>query len=86
MLGFSHFMYGLPVWSPSLSVNLLHRIIHLHNHEVRIYMTVGLHKYDHVLHPILSLDGSLLALLFSITHLSQCISSTSALTVVKSTN
>ena len=46
-LVFSHY-----VWSsclgPSLSVNLLHRIIRLHNHGVR--MTSGLRKYDHVSH------------------------------------
>ena len=41
-------MYGLPVWGPSLSVNLLHRITRLHN--CGICMTSGLHKYDHVSH------------------------------------
>ena len=43
---FSHFVNGLPVWGPTLSVNLLHRITHLHNSGVR--MTSGLYKYDHV--------------------------------------
>ena len=47
-LVFSHFVYGLPVWGPSLSVNLLRRITRLHNRGVR--MTSGLRKYDHVSH------------------------------------
>ena len=47
-LVFSHSVYGLPVWGPSLSVNLLHCITRLHNHWVR--MTSGLGKYDHVSH------------------------------------
>ena len=47
-LVFSHFVYGLPVWGPSLSVNLLHRITRLHNRGV--CMTSGLRKYDHVSH------------------------------------
>ena len=33
---------------PSLSVNLLHCITHLHNHG--FHMTFGLRKYDHVSH------------------------------------
>ena len=47
-LMFSHFVYSLPVWSPSLSVNLLHHITHLHN--CGVCMTSGLRKYDHVSH------------------------------------
>ena len=48
-----HFVYGLPCVQTSclgslLSVNLLHRSIHLHNRGVR--MTSGLCKYDHVSH------------------------------------
>ena len=47
-------VFSYYAWSsclgPSLSVNLLHRIIHLHNCGVR--MTSGLHKYDHVSHYI----------------------------------
>lgn len=45
---FSHFVYGLPGWGPSLNVNLFHHITRLHNHGVR--MTSGLRKYDHVSH------------------------------------
>ena len=41
-------VHGLPVWGPSLSVNLLHCITHLHNRGVR--MTSGLRKYNHVSH------------------------------------
>ena len=47
-LVFSHFVYGLPVCGPSLSVNLLHRITRLHNRGVR--MTSGLRKCDHRSH------------------------------------
>ena len=47
-LVFSHFVYSLTVWGPSLNVGLFHRIIHLHNHGV--HMTSGLRKYDHVSH------------------------------------
>ena len=47
-LVFSHFVCGLPVWDPSLGVNLLHHIIRLHNRGIR--MTSGLRKYDHVSH------------------------------------
>ena len=47
-LVFSHVVYGLPVWGPSLGVNLLHCITRLHNRGVR--MTSGLRKYDHVSH------------------------------------
>ena len=48
LLVFSHFVYSLPVWSPSLNVSLLHCIIRLHNCGIRI--TSGLCKYDHVSH------------------------------------
>ena len=48
-----NFVYGLTcVWSsclgPSLSVNLLHCITHLHN--CGVCMTSGLHKHDRVSH------------------------------------
>ena len=39
-------------------------------------MTSGLCKYDHVSHYRFVIVGSLLTLLFSIAHLSLCISST----------
>ena len=45
---FYHFVYGLPVWGLSLSVNLLHCVTRLHNHGVR--MTSGLCKCDHMSH------------------------------------
>ena len=82
-LVFSHFVYGFRcIWTffsgPSLSVNLLHCITCLHNGGV--LMTSGLYKYDHVSHYRFVLVGSLLALLFSITHLSLCMSSTGVIT------
>ena len=44
----SHLAYGLPVWGPTLSINLLHHITRLHNGG--IYMTSDLCKYDNVSH------------------------------------
>ena len=77
-LVFSHFVYGLPCvccLGPSLSVNLLHR---LHNRGVR--MTSGLCKYDHVSHYKFVIGWLPVSLLFSIAHLSLCISSIGVIT------
>ena len=45
-LVFSHYTYALPVWGPAIHKDSLHRLIHLHNHGVRL--TCGLRKYDHM--------------------------------------
>ena len=49
---FSHFVHGLPAWSPSLSVNLLHRITRLQNRGVRMTIWLTRRKYDHVSHDL----------------------------------
>jgi len=42
----SQLIYALPVWGPSLKVNLLSQLYRLYNRAIRI--TCGLRKYDHV--------------------------------------
>ena len=42
----SRLTYALPVWGPSLKVNLCSRLHRLYNHAVRV--VCGFRKYDHV--------------------------------------
>ena len=42
----SHLNYALPVWGPSLSHDLLPRLVKMHNLAIRVIG--GLKKFDHV--------------------------------------
>ena len=48
-LVFSHVLYCLPVWGPSLSDAKVNRLICL-QHRAISRLCMGLHKYDHVSH------------------------------------
>ena len=45
-LVFSRYTYALPVWGPVIHKDSLYRLTRLHNRSV--WLTYGLHKYDHV--------------------------------------
>ena len=53
-LVFSHSLYCLPVWDPSLSHYSLQRLQRMHNRAV--YLCKSLYKYDHVSHHYQSLN------------------------------